>query len=76
MFFLFNSDIGDEFHYILKCSYFINERNLYIKKGYGEVKYHIFRNNVSQNKQKLILLCKFIRIIRKKEVLLANSLRL
>jgi hypothetical protein len=27
---LCNSDIGDEFHYILKCSFFENERKIYI----------------------------------------------
>jgi hypothetical protein len=29
---LCNSDIGDEFHYILMCPFFENERKTYIKK--------------------------------------------
>jgi len=33
---LCNSEIGDEFHYILKCPFFENERKTYIKKNCTE----------------------------------------
>ena len=61
------SDIGDEYHYILKCPFFSEERKLYLRKRFYK------RPNImgfkeimsSSNKQILINLCKFIKTINK-----------
>ena len=62
------NDIGDEFHYLFKCSAFVNERKQYISS------YHNYRPNTikmcnlmnMKNKKKLLDLIKFIAIIMKK----------
>ena len=60
-----NSDIGDEFHYILQCQYFKPSRKLLLSKYYtNHVNVLTFRNIMtSKNKTALIKLCKFIKII-------------
>lgn len=65
--FLCNSDIGDEFHYILQCQYFKPSRKLLLSKYYNNhVNVLKFRNLMtSKNKTVLIKLCKFIKIIEK-----------
>jgi hypothetical protein len=65
---LCNSDIGDEFHYILKCPFIENERKTYSKKNlYRRPNILCFKEIMSsKNKQNLISLCKFIKIINKR----------
>ena len=67
---LCNTDIGDEYHYILNCPSFINERKNYIKKRFYERPNTIFFKEImsSENGQSLINLCKFIKIINKRVV--------
>ena len=62
-----NTDIGDEFHYLFKCSHFTNERTLYLKP------YFYRRPNIlklrklysSSNRKTLINLAKFVELIMK-----------
>ena len=62
-----NNDIGDEFHYLFKCSAFVTERKQYISS------YHNYRPNTikmcnlmnMKNKKKLLDLVKFIAIMKK-----------
>ena len=60
-----HKDIGDEFHYILKCEYFQEERHNYIKPYYRRhpnvMKFKQLMN--STNIIELKKLCKFIQII-------------
>ena len=61
------TDIGDEFHYLFKCSHFTNERILYLKP------YFYRRPNIlklrelysSSNRKTLINLAKFVELIMK-----------
>ncbi|MEW8544526.1 MAG: hypothetical protein AB2693_13435, partial [Candidatus Thiodiazotropha sp.] len=62
-----NSDIGDEYHYIMNCSYYQNARKQYIKPYFyrhpNVLKYHSLMN--TKNVKQLKDLCKFIDMIRK-----------
>ena len=61
------NELGDEFHYICKCSHFQESRKLLIKKQYythpNVIKFKTLLNN--ENKEELINLSKFITIIMK-----------
>ena len=63
--FLCNSDIGDEFHYILQCQYFKPSRKLLLSKYYNN---HLnvlkFRNLITSknNTVQVTKLCKFIKV--------------
>lgn len=63
-----NFDTGDEFHYIFKCDYFLNERKQYLRKCYWKnpscIKYYNLMN--SSGRKELLDLCKFIHIIMDK----------
>ena len=62
-----NTDIGDEFHYLFKCSHFTNERTLYLKP-YFYRRPNIFKLRElysSSNREKLINLAKFVGLIMK-----------
>ena len=58
-------DLGDEFHYLLQCSFFNDDRNKFLKKYFFRYANTIkFRDLLtSTNKRVLIKLAKFIRII-------------
>ena len=62
-----NNQIGDEFHYLLECPFFLNERKQYIDPYYFRrpniLKYSQFLNIT--NESKLIRLSKFMIIIMK-----------
>lgn len=62
---LCSNDIGDEYHYILCCNYFLAERKQFIKPYYfrrpNVLKYRDLMN--TENKMQLINLCKFLRIL-------------
>ena len=64
---LCNSDIGDEFYYILQCKYFKPSRKLLLSKYYyNHVNVLKFRNLMtSKHKTVLTKLCKLIKIIEK-----------
>jgi hypothetical protein len=65
--FLCNSDIGDEFNYILQCQYFKPSRKLLLSKYYNNhVNVLKFRYIMtSKNKTVHTKLCKLIKIIEK-----------
>lgn len=58
------NEIGDEYHYIFKCTKFLAERKKYIDKNYynnpSSDKFHKLMNG---SKPQLVKLCKFIQII-------------
>jgi hypothetical protein len=61
-----DTEIGDEFHYILQCKSLANERKLYpsqyFSRGINTLKFgQLFQN---KNKPKLTKLCKFIRVLQ------------
>ena len=62
-----NNQIGDEFHYLLECPFFLNERKQYIDPYYFRrpniLKYSQLLNIT--NESKLIRLSKFMKIIMK-----------
>lgn len=64
---LCNSDLGDEFHYLLVCKTFETERKCYLKPYYYRspsiLKYHNLMNTKDENSLKK--LCKFIDILLK-----------
>ena len=67
MSFMPKNQIGDEFHYLLECPFFLNERKKYIDPYYFSrpniLKYSHFLNIT--NESKLIRLSKFMKIIMK-----------
>jgi hypothetical protein len=62
-----NGEIGDEFHYLSKCQYFVNQRKIYIKKNIrinpNIIKFKLLMTSTS--KIELQILCRFVRIINK-----------
>ena len=54
---LCNSHIGDEFHYILRCSFFENERKTYMKKNVHRRPNILYFKEIisSKNKQNLLI---------------------
>lgn len=62
-----NNEIGDEFHYVLTCRYFNEERRKYIKPFYrthpNAVKFKLLMNH--SNKFIITNLCSFVEIIMK-----------
>ena len=64
---LCETDIGDEFHYILQCQFFKHERKKYIKPYYtrniNTIKFNELMN--SNNKKIIRSLCMFIDTIMK-----------
>lgn len=64
---LCNDDIGDEFHYVLKCRYFNEERQRLIKPYFfrnpNTIKFNSLMN--SSNRKVINNLCSFIEIIMK-----------
>ena len=57
-------DIGDEFHYLLKCPYFNEERSRYVQKNKRITNTLLFKNILSNDDPKYLKsLCKFLRII-------------
>ena len=67
IYFLCNSDIGNEFHYSLQCQYFKPSQKLLPSKYYyNHVNVLKFRNLMtSKHKTVLTKLCKLIKIIKK-----------
>lgn len=65
---LSNTELGDEYHYILCCSSLSSERNAYIPSYYRHrPNTHKFYSLFNSTKQSLqINLCKFIKIINKR----------
>ena len=65
-----NNDIGDEFHYVLKCDLFIDDRKQYIKQYYyrnpNVIKYNELMNttNVVKLKKLAIFICKILKTVR------------
>lgn len=61
-------DIGDEFHYIINCSHFREERNKFINRNFSIRPNIILFTEImsSTNRTDLINLCKFIRILNKR----------
>ena len=63
-----SGDLGDEFHYLLLCKFFVNERKNYLSEYYyknpNTLKFNELFNNEDQNT--LINTCKFIAIIMEK----------
>ena len=61
------NDIGDEYHYLLKCEHFSEQRKQFIKKYYynkpNTIKFNQLMN--LKNKTELIKLSKFIEILMK-----------
>jgi hypothetical protein len=59
-----SNKIGDEFHYVLECPYFVNNRKIYLKKYYNKdpntFKLNDLFNCTGKN---LISICQFTRII-------------
>lgn len=64
---LCNAEIGDEYHYVLKCENFKEQRKTFIKQYYirypNTLKFNELMN--TRNHKELENLCKFITIIRK-----------
>lgn len=65
---LCNSEIGDEFHYILRCQSFEEERKKYIKPTLRRNPNVLSFKEImaARNKSNLINLCRFIRIINRR----------
>ena len=65
---LCQKDIGDEFHYLLQCTVFSEDRKRFIKKKYfvkpNIYKFHNLMNN--PNRKEVVKMCRFIKIILKK----------
>ncbi|MCG8034996.1 MAG: hypothetical protein JAZ03_22865 [Candidatus Thiodiazotropha taylori] len=63
-----NHDVGDNFHYLLSCSYFSEERKTYLHRKYytrpNILKFQEFM--ATANKPRLQNLCKFIKILMNK----------
>ena len=60
-----SSDIGDEFHYIMICSFFNNERKKFLPEYYQKNN-NVFKFNALFSTQNIIILeklCKFIKTI-------------
>ena len=60
-----SGDIGDEFHYIMSCKFFKNERKRYLPE-YCQKNINVFKFNTLFTTQNTIILeklCKFIKII-------------
>lgn len=58
--------IGDEFHYVLICPFFENERKQFLKKFFYNHPSTIKFNDLFNSKDKVLLnLCKFISVITK-----------
>ena len=64
-------DIGDEFHYLLKCTHFSADRRKYIRNDLLQRPNVLKFGQIMSDTQKdnLIKICKFIRIINKLFVL-------
>ena len=64
---LYNSDIGDEFHYLFACPHFVSERKLYLKPYfYKRLNILKFSELMStRNTTSLIMLSKFVDCIMK-----------
>ena len=58
-------EIGDEFHYLFKCSFFTNDRTKYIKPCYTNLPNTLSMRKLmnSDNKEELVNLAKFMQII-------------
>lgn len=65
---LCNAEIGDEFHYIMKCTFFNEQRNKYIKPYYTRNINVIKFGELMNHKNKTVVknLCSFIEIIMDK----------
>ena len=62
-----DNEIGDEFHYLLSCQYFKNDRKHFLKQYYytnaNIIKFSQLLN--TGNKSQLVKLCKFLDIVMK-----------
>lgn len=64
---LCNNDIGDEYHYIMSCKYFNENRNKFIKQYYTKYPNTLKFKQLfcESSKNQLVNLCHFINIINK-----------